>query len=57
MIFDVAIVGAGMAGASVAASLDPRLSVLLLEAEDHPGFHATGRSAAFWAASHLCRRR
>ena len=48
MIFDVAIVGAGMAGASLAASLDPRLSVLLLEAEDHPGYHATGRSAAFW---------
>lgn len=48
MIYDVAIVGAGMAGASLAAALDPRLSVLLLEAEAQPGFHATGRSAAFW---------
>ncbi len=48
MIYDVAIVGAGMAGASLAASLDLQLSVLLLEREDQPGYHATGRSAAFW---------
>ena len=48
MIYDVAIIGAGIAGASVAAELDPRLSVLLIEAEDQPGYHATGRSAAFW---------
>lgn len=46
--FDFAIVGAGMAGASLAAELAPHASVLLLEAEDHPGYHATGRSAAFW---------
>jgi D-arginine dehydrogenase len=45
---DVAIIGAGIAGASVAAELDPSLSVVLLEAEDQPGYHATGRSAAFW---------
>lgn len=48
MIYDVAIIGAGMAGASVAAELDPRLSVVLIEAEDQPGYHATGRSVAFW---------
>ncbi len=48
MIYDVAIIGAGMAGASLAAALDPRLSVILIEAEDQPGYHATGRSAAFW---------
>ncbi len=48
MIYDVAIVGAGMAGASLAAELDESLSVLLLEQEDQPGYHATGRSAAFW---------
>ena len=46
--FDFAIVGAGMAGSSLAAELAEHASVLLLEAEDRPGFHATGRSAAFW---------
>ncbi|MCH2487305.1 MAG: FAD-binding oxidoreductase [Erythrobacter sp.] len=47
-IHDFAIVGAGMAGASLAAELAEHASVLLLEAEDAPGYHATGRSAAFW---------
>ena len=37
-----------MAGASLAAELASHGSVLLLEAEDTPGYHATGRSAAFW---------
>ena len=52
---DIAIIGAGMAGASLAAALSaapapPR--ILLLEAEGHPGYHATGRSAAFWTESY-----
>ncbi len=47
-IYDFAIVGAGMAGASLAAELAPFANVLVLEAEDMPGYHATGRSAAFW---------
>ena len=46
---DVAIVGAGIAGASLGAALAPHARVLLLEAEDIPGYHATGRSAAFWS--------
>ena len=46
--FDVAIVGAGMAGASLAAECAPHARVLLVEAEDTPGYHTTGRSAAFW---------
>lgn len=46
--FDIAIIGAGMAGASLAAELAPHARVVVLEAEDHPGYHATGRSAAFW---------
>nr|WP_225425689.1 FAD-dependent oxidoreductase [Pelagerythrobacter rhizovicinus] len=46
--FDIAIVGAGMAGASLGAELAPHASILMLEAEDRPGYHATGRSAAFW---------
>ncbi len=48
MIHDIAVIGAGMAGASLAAELAPFASVLLLEGEDAPGYHATGRSAAFW---------
>ncbi len=50
--FDFAIVGAGMAGASLAAGLAPHGRVLLLEAEERPGYHATGRSAAFWTESY-----
>jgi D-arginine dehydrogenase len=50
--YDVAIVGAGMAGASLAAEVAGRASVLLLEAEDQPGYHSTGRSAAFWSESY-----
>ncbi|MEA3065922.1 MAG: D-arginine dehydrogenase, partial [Sphingomonadales bacterium] len=54
MSFDaeIAIIGAGMAGASLAAELAGHASVLLLEAEDQPGYHSTGRSAAFWAESY-----
>ena len=50
--YDVAIVGAGMAGASLAARLAPHARVLLLEAEEMAGFHATGRSAAFWSETY-----
>jgi len=46
---DVAIVGAGMAGASLAAEIAGEASVLILEAESQPGYHSTGRSAAFWS--------
>jgi D-arginine dehydrogenase len=49
---DVLIVGAGIAGASLAAALAPWRRVLLAEAEDAPGYHATGRSAAFWHESY-----
>lgn len=50
--YDIAIAGAGMAGASLAAMLAPSARVLLLEAEEQPGYHATGRSAAFWTESY-----
>ncbi len=46
---DYLIVGAGIAGASLARELAAEHSVTLLEAEDQPGFHATGRSAAFFS--------
>jgi D-arginine dehydrogenase len=49
---DVLIVGAGIAGASLAAGLAPHRRVLMIEAEDVPGYHATGRSAAFWQESY-----
>ena len=49
MTYDFAIVGAGIAGASLASELvRGGARVLLLEAEDQAGYHATGRSAAFW---------
>ena len=47
VFYDFAIIGAGMAGASLAAELAPYARVLVLEAEDMPGYHSTGRSAAF----------
>ena len=50
--FDIAIVGAGMAGASLAAALGGAARALLVEAEAQPGYHATGRSAAFWTESY-----
>ncbi|MEA3034298.1 MAG: D-arginine dehydrogenase [Sphingomonadales bacterium] len=49
---DVAIVGAGIAGAGLAAEIAGEASVVLIEAEDQPGYHATGRSAAFWSESY-----
>lgn len=52
MRYDIAIVGAGIAGASLAAEVAPYASVLLIEAEDQPGYHSTGRSAAFWSETY-----
>jgi len=53
--FDIAIVGAGIAGASTAWALleaAPNLRVALIEMEERPGYHTTGRSAAFWVESY-----
>ncbi len=50
--YDVAIIGAGIAGASIASEIASDRSVVILEAEDQPGYHATGRSAAFWTESY-----
>jgi D-arginine dehydrogenase len=50
--FDFIVVGAGMAGASAAYELAAEGSVLLLEREDQPGYHTTGRSAALYAETY-----
>lgn len=45
-VADFLIIGAGIAGASMAHWLAPHAAVTMLEAESQPGYHATGRSAA-----------
>lgn len=48
-IWDVIVVGAGMAGASVGWQLaQAGRQVLVLERESQPGYHTTGRSAALF---------
>ena len=49
---DIVIIGGGIAGASLASELAGAASVLILEAEAQPGYHSTGRSAAFWSESY-----
>ncbi len=49
MKYDVAVIGAGIAGAAVAANLAASKSVVVIERESHPGYHATGRSAALFS--------
>ncbi len=48
----VVIIGAGMAGASLAYELAETADVLLLERETHPGYHTTGRSAAMFTETY-----
>src|SRR5436190_9014096 len=50
--FDIVIVGGGIAGASLGAEVAPSGSTLIIEAEDQCGYHATGRSAAFYLESY-----
>src|SRR5215472_1514164 len=49
---DFLILGAGMAGASAAYFLAEHGSVTLLEKEDAPGYHSTGRSAALFTENY-----
>jgi D-arginine dehydrogenase len=48
--FDVAIVGGGIAGASLGARIAASTRSVILEREEHCAMHSTGRSAAFWLA-------
>ena len=47
--FDFVVIGAGMAGLSVAAHLSRSARVAVVERESQPGYHATGRSAALYS--------
>ncbi|MFT4715703.1 MAG: D-arginine dehydrogenase [Paracoccaceae bacterium] len=49
---DIVVIGAGIAGASVAAALAGHGKTLLLEMEPQPGYHTTGRSAAMFVPSY-----
>lgn len=49
---DYLIIGGGIAGAAAAYGLAPHGQVLMLEAEDTPCYHTTGRSAAFYAETY-----
>ncbi len=49
---DFLVVGAGIAGASAGYELAARGAVVVLERESQPGYHTTGRSAAFYAPAY-----
>jgi D-arginine dehydrogenase len=50
---DIAVVGAGIAGVSAGAALaEAGAEVAVLEAEDRPGHHATGRSVALFTENY-----
>jgi D-arginine dehydrogenase len=49
---EVAVLGGGIAGASVAAHIAAERSVALLEREGQPGYHTSGRSAALFSEAY-----
>ena len=49
---DFLVVGAGIAGASIAYWLAPHGRTVVLERESQPGYHSTGRSAAQYIATY-----
>jgi len=52
MHFDFLVIGAGVSGASAAFELAASGSVALIEAENAPGYHSTGRSAALYTRNY-----
>jgi D-arginine dehydrogenase len=58
VVTDVVVIGGGIAGASLGYRLAGHRRVTILEAEDQPGYHSTGRSAALFTTTyghHLIR--
>ena len=51
-ICDFLIFGGGIAGASIGYRLAPHGKVIICEMESQPGYHTTGRSAAFYAETY-----
>ena len=51
-MFDVVIIGSGMAGISIASELSEERSVCILEKEKINSYHSTGRSMAFYIESY-----
>jgi len=49
---DVLVIGAGIAGVSLAANLARTRKVLVIDMEDYPCYHTTGRSAAIFAEAY-----
>jgi D-arginine dehydrogenase len=49
---DAVIIGAGIAGTSVAYFMSNHAKVIVLERESHAGVHSTGRSAALFSESY-----
>ena len=51
-IFDVIILGSGIAGISLASRLSKKVSVCIIEKEKLISYHSTGRSFAFYVESY-----
>ncbi|MGR3659730.1 MAG: NAD(P)/FAD-dependent oxidoreductase [Paracoccaceae bacterium] len=49
---DIIVIGAGIAGASIAAMLSETEDVIILDMERRAGFHTTGRSAALFTENY-----
>jgi D-arginine dehydrogenase len=49
---DAIVIGAGIAGTSVAYFMSPHAKVRVLERESYPGVHSTGRSAALFSETY-----
>lgn len=52
IVTDVVVIGGGVAGASLGYRLAGRCRTVILEAEDQPGYHSTGRSAALYTTTY-----
>ena len=47
-MYDYLIIGAGIAGLSLAYRIAPRSKTVIIEGESQPGYHSSGRSAAMF---------